>query len=207
VYSWPQNIAVSSGRGAQLEQRLPHQLRGALDHPAAADREQGVAGEQQLVLRKEIVDLAEGVPRRLDHLRGKGADLDAVAFADLDIDGGNLGGFPARGDDAAMVALLECGDAAGVVAMMMGDENIGQRPAGGGERGLDGRRLRRIDGGGGAGRGIVHEDAVIVLEAGKQPGLRSHRPVHELIQGRVVAWPGDACSFAARVVVAASRAW
>ncbi len=151
-----------------------------------------------LSLRKEVVDLAQRVARRLDHFRGERADLDAVAFADLDIDGGNRAGFPARGDDAAMVALLECGDAAGVVAMMMGDQNIGQRPAGGGERGLDGRRLRRIDGGGGAGRGIVHEDAVIVLEAGKQPGLRSHRSVHDLIQRRVVAWPGDACSLAAR---------
>ena len=76
-----------------------------------------------------------------------------------------------------MVALLELGDAGGVVAVMMGDEDIGQLPAGRRERGLDGRRLRRVDGGGGAGRGIVDEDAVIVLEAEKQPGLRSHWPV------------------------------
>jgi len=43
---------------------------------------------------------------RLDHLRGERADLDAVAFADLDIDGGNLRSLAARGDDAAMVARL-----------------------------------------------------------------------------------------------------
>ena len=66
----------------------------------------------------------------------------------------------------------------GVVAVMMGDEDIGQLPAAGRERGLDGRRLRSIDGSGGAGRGIVDEDAVIVLKAEKQLGLRGHWPVH-----------------------------
>ena len=75
--------------------------------------------------------------------------------------------------------LLERGDAGSVVAVMMGDEDIGQFPAGRRERGLDGRGLRSVDGRRGAGRGIVHEDAVIVLEAEKQPGLRSHWPVHK----------------------------
>ena len=92
---------------------------------------------------------------------------------------GIFAGLAARRDDAAMVALLELRDAGGVVAVMVGDEDVGQLPAAGSERGLDGRRLRGVDGGGGAGRGIVDEDAVIVLEAEKQPGLRSHWSVHE----------------------------
>ena len=76
-------------------------LRRAFDHPPAADREQGVAGEQQLGGGKEIIDLAERVARRLDDLGLKIADLDVVALADRDVDIGNFRGLVARRHDAA----------------------------------------------------------------------------------------------------------
>ena len=75
---------------------------------------------------------------------------------------------------AAAVALLELLDAAGVIVVVMGDQDVGQLPAGRLERGLDRRRFRRVDRGGRAARRIVHEHAEIVLEAEEETGLRGH---------------------------------
>src|SRR5947209_17031084 len=44
----PNRPSFPTRRSSDLEERLPHQLGGTFDHPAATDREQGVAGEQQL---------------------------------------------------------------------------------------------------------------------------------------------------------------
>ena len=78
------------------------------------------------------------------------------------------------GDDAATMVLLELGDAAGVIRVVMGDEDVAEPPAGRLERGLDRRGLRRIDRRGRTALGIVQEDAEIILEAQKQTGLRGH---------------------------------
>ena len=81
----------------------------------------------------------------------------------------------ARRDDAAVVTFLERRDAAGVVVMMMGDQDIGELPAGRLERGFDRRRLRRVDrGGGAASPGSCTQNAEIVLQAEKQAGLGGH---------------------------------
>jgi hypothetical protein len=61
-----------------------------------------------------------------------------------------------------------------VIAVVMGDQNFSQFPAGFLQRRLDRRRLRRVDGRGGAGLRIVQQDAEIVLQAGKEIGLRRH---------------------------------
>jgi hypothetical protein len=79
-----------------------------------------------------------------------------------------------RGNHPASVALLEFSDAAGVIGVMMGDENVGEPPAGRLQCVLDRRGLRRIDRRGRASFGIMQEHAVIVLEAQKQTGLRGH---------------------------------
>src|SRR5262245_58432062 len=76
--------------------------------------------------------------------------------------------------DAATMALLELGDAAGVIRVVMSDEDVAESPAGRLQRGLDRRGLGRIDRRGGAALGIVQEDAEIILEAKKQTGLRGH---------------------------------
>ncbi len=104
------------GQAAQLEQRLPHHFRRALDDAAAADREQRVADEGELVGREEIADVAGGVARRLKHASLKGTDLTVVALAHGRVDERNARGLAVRGHHAAAVALLELGDAAGVVA-------------------------------------------------------------------------------------------
>ena len=115
-----------------------------------------------------------GVAGRLDHVGRELADLDLVALAHGLVDRRNLRGLCRRRHHAAFVFLLERRDAAGVVGVMMRDQDVGELPAGGLERGLDRRRLRRVDRGGRAGRGVVQQHAVIVLQALKQLGFGGH---------------------------------
>jgi hypothetical protein len=56
--------------------------------------------------------------------------------------------LPARRHHAAGMAALQFGNAAGVVAMMVRDQYVGELPAGCRKRRLDRSGLRRIDGGG-----------------------------------------------------------
>src|SRR5262249_46930517 len=82
--------------------------------------------------------------------------------------------FVARRHHATAMALLQFGDAAGVVAVVMRHEDVGELPAGLLERSLDRRRFGRVDGGGGAARLVVHEHAVIVLQATEEMSFRRH---------------------------------
>ena len=79
-----------------------------------------------------------------------------------------------RRHDAAAVALLELLDAAGVIVMMVGHQNVREPPALGLQRRLHRGRFRRIDCGGCAAFGIVEKDAEIVLEAEEELGLGGH---------------------------------
>ena len=83
-------------------------------------------------------------------------------------------GFRRRRHHAAFVFVLQRRDAAGVVGVMVGDQDIGELPAGGLERGLDRRRLGRVDGGGRAALRVMQQHPVIVLQAEKQAGFRGH---------------------------------
>jgi hypothetical protein len=91
---------------AQLQQRTPHHAGRALDDAAAADREQRVADEGELVAVKPIGDVAAGVARRFDHIGGQLADGDFVALAHGQVDAGNFIGFRRGRDDAAFVLSL-----------------------------------------------------------------------------------------------------
>ncbi len=79
-----------------------------------------------------------------------------------------------RCDHAAVIFLLQLGDAADMIAVVMGDQDIGQRPALALQRLDDWRSLRRIDRGGRLGRGVVDQIAEIVGEAGEQANFGSH---------------------------------
>ena len=70
-----------------------------------------------------------------------------------------------RGDDAAIIFLFQLGDAADMVAMVMGDQNIRQRPALALQRLDDGAGFRRVDRSGCPGFGIVDQIAEIVGQA------------------------------------------
>ena len=69
---------------------------------------------------------------------------------------------------------LSGSDAVGVVGMMVGDEDVGQRPAAAVGGRFDGGGVGRVDGGGLAGRLVVREIADIVLAAGE--GIRRSDP-------------------------------
>ena len=72
------------------------------------------------------------------------------------------------------MALLEFSDAAGVIRVMMGHENVGEPPARRFQRCLDRCCLGRVDRRGRAAFGIVQQHAEIVLEAGEEMDLRRH---------------------------------
>jgi len=102
------------------------------------------------------------------------SDLHDVAFAHRHVDVLDFGRLLARRDDAAAVLLLQRRNAGGVIAMMVCHQDIGEPPSGVGESLVDGRGLRRIDGGRGAGRRIVQQNAVIVLQAQEEVGFGRH---------------------------------
>ena len=81
VYSWPQWSMRVVGQRAQLQHRLPHLLHRAFDHAAAADREQRVAGEHELVGGKVERRRRRGMAGRHDHASFERADADGVAVA------------------------------------------------------------------------------------------------------------------------------
>ena len=84
------------------------------------------------------------------------------------------GGLVVGPDHATAVFLLQLGDAADMVAVMMGDENIRQRPALALQRLGNRPRFGRVDRGGRPGRGIVNQVAEIVGEAGEQANFGGH---------------------------------
>jgi hypothetical protein len=117
-------------QSAQLKQRLPHHFRRTLDDAPAADREQSVADKGQLVGRKEIANVTGGVSRRLEHAASQRADLNLIIFSHGRVHQWNARGLSVRGNNPTIVALLEFGNTASVIRVMMGDENIAEPPPG-----------------------------------------------------------------------------
>ena len=58
-----------AGKGGKLHERAPHNRIGGLEDTSAPEREQRVAAEGDFVLVEIIGDMAERMPRRLDHFR------------------------------------------------------------------------------------------------------------------------------------------
>ena len=79
-----------------------------------------------------------------------------------------------RRQDPAAIFLLELGDAADMIAMMMGDQDVGELPALLLQRLDDGAGLRRIDRGGGLRGGIVDQIAEIIVQAGEGSDIGGH---------------------------------
>src|SRR5579871_2217651 len=78
------------------------------------------------------------------------------------------------GDDAAAVLVFQFGDAADMVAMMMGDQNVGELPALALQRCDDRSRFRCVDRGGCAARAVMDQIAEIVVEAGEGTDFGGH---------------------------------
>jgi hypothetical protein len=114
------------------------------------------------------------VTGRLQHAARELADRDEVAFAHRDVDAGNLRGLLARRHHAAEVLLLQRLDAAGMIGVMVRDQDVGQPPSGSLQGLLDSGRVGCVDGGCGATGRIVKKDAVIVLQAKEQMSFSWH---------------------------------
>src|SRR5436190_17658165 len=115
-----------------------------------------------------------GMSGRFIDLPHQRTDAHLLALAYRDIDQRNALGLPVWSNDPAPVARFELGNAAGVVGVVMGDEDVGELPAFRAQGSLDRSRLGSIDGGRGTGRAVVEKDAVIILQTGKKLSLCGH---------------------------------
>ena len=104
---------------------------------------------------EHVTDVVERMAGRFQHPRQKSANLDDVALLHPHIDQRNFRGLVVRRNDAAIGLLLQFTDAADMIAVMVGHQDIGQRPALALQRLDDRGCLRRIDRGGRLGRGIM----------------------------------------------------
>ena len=105
--------------------------------------------------------------RRVDDFSFEPADAHRFAVTDRFVHMRDALCLVARRHHAAPMMLFQFGDAGGVIAVMMSDEDVGQAPTGFGESGLDRGRFRRVDGGRRPARRIVEENAEIVLQTGE----------------------------------------
>jgi hypothetical protein len=154
-------------QGHQLLQRVPHHLGVAFEELAAADREQRVADKHDAAFGKEITDMPARVTWRFDDECVRVADPDAIALAHLDVDGRNAARFHFRADDDTTGQRLQPLVAGGVVAVVMGDEDMGERPALLLECRENRIRVRSVDRGRGPCFGVMNQHAIIVAARGK----------------------------------------
>ena len=133
---------------AELAQRVPELGRRALEHPTAAEREQGVAGEQGVAVGEIERDVTGGMAGGLVHLRGVAGEVIGIALGDGDVHIGDPGGLGLGTDQRGAVLRLQRLVAVDMVGVVVGVEDMGQRPAALGQGRLDRRRLARIHHGG-----------------------------------------------------------
>src|SRR3546814_13058441 len=97
------------GQGEELLQAAPHLRRGALEQPAAAEREQRVAAEQRLGRREPVGDMAARMARHVEPPRRLAAAIDALVVAD----GAVAAGGEARGSASCRGRVCEYGWSSG----------------------------------------------------------------------------------------------
>ena len=117
-------------QAGQPVQRVVHLRGAAFEETAAAGGEQGVATEQhgRTPGFAVIGDVAQGMPRNMQHAPGSAEDLQRVAFADGQVAGRDV--FLSRADHPRSAVLLETRHAADMVVVMVGDQDVGQAPVG-----------------------------------------------------------------------------
>jgi hypothetical protein len=132
------------GQGGQLGQRAPHLFGRALEQSAAAEGEQGVADEGDVVGCVVIGDVAQGVAAGVDHLNRVSPSI--TCRPPRRRSSGAMRVTSGRADDGRAGRRLEGLVAAGVVRMPVGVEDQVQFPAQFVELGQDGVGVRRVDG-------------------------------------------------------------
>ena len=143
---------VSSGNAASRCSDGHICRRSPFEDAPAAEREQRVAGKQRPVGREPVGDVVGAMAGRVQDLRLKPADLHRVALARQGVDGRHLLRRPSAGATTRQPDAPLQPPTPHVVAMAMGDEDVGERPALLVQRGEDRPFLGRVDGGAGARR-------------------------------------------------------
>ena len=123
-----------------------------------------------------------GVTGRIEYGKIDRADIDDVALGNLEIESRNACRLFLRSDDARIGEFrFEPRHALHVIGVMMCEQDVGEPPLVGFERGENGSGIRRIDSGRRARPGIVDENAVIVGEAGQLMDVNGHCPIPSAI--------------------------
>ncbi len=170
------------GKFHQLLQGVPHHRGVPFQQASAAQREQRVADEDDLRPGQPVADMPQRMAGRLDHADGVAAQVETVAFRNLTVDAGYAGRLISRADNVAAGLRLQRFVTGGMVAVMMCSEDVREAPSLSGKRGPDRLGFRSIDRGGDAMRGIVDENAEIILAAEKLMDIeRGHRAITPVV--------------------------
>jgi hypothetical protein len=111
--------------------------------------------------------VTQRVPGGLDDLNLEAAELDRVAFRHFHVDAGNALGLALGADDGATCRFLELQVTAGVIAVMVGDQQVRQLPALRLQPREDGLGVGRVDRRRDARLGVVDQHTVVVGKASK----------------------------------------
>src|SRR3546814_13116147 len=123
ISDWSADVCSSD----LLLQAAPPLRRGALEQPAAAEREQRVAAEQRLGRREPVGDMAARMARHVEHPRRLAADIDALVVADGAVDAGDAVRVGLRAADGAAGGLLQGEVAAALLGMEIGRASCRER--------------------------------------------------------------------------------
>ncbi len=161
-------------QGREALQAGPHLLRRSLEHPPAAEREEGVPDEDDGVRRIVIGDVTQRMPPGLHHPEQRLPEPDLVALVQSPVQGRDAGDL-LRADDLASGRRLDRLVAAGVVGVPMGVEDQVEPPSQPLQLGQDGLGVGRVDTAGPAGGPVADQEGVVVLQAGELVDLERHR--------------------------------
>lgn len=121
-----------------------HLCRGAFEQSAATGSEERVTAEQQPLSRSIVGNVPQRMARYREHGQLKAEHFNAGVVVQSDISRGDV--FRCWAVDLRPGGLLERSDAADMVIVMVGDQNVGQLPARVGLKpGQDRRGIARID--------------------------------------------------------------
>ncbi len=148
----------------ELAEAGPHLCWRAFEKPAAPESEKRVAAKKRCLARKPIGDVATGMAGHVEDLGIEMTEATDITLTHLDVDAGDAARIGTRTDDGAAGFPLQLKVAADMIAMMVGVQDVGERPIFGIERRQDRSNDGGIDDPGGLGFRIVDEINVIVVQ-------------------------------------------
>ena len=152
-----------------------HHVHGALENAAAAEREQRVADKHNFIVAEIIGDVSKRMAGRFDDARARLADFHAIAFRNRAIERRQSMRVLGGADDLHVrKARLERLRSLHVIGVVMGQQQMRQRPAA--PLGLFGDRfaVRRVDARGRPELRLMNEQAEIVIQADKLRDFQCH---------------------------------